>query len=147
MRSSPLLWPSISGIAILLLLVLDLPGKPVFAADNQVVRGGACGRRFAGGVELWDKIRVNEREAKMRSSPLLWPSISGIAILLLLVLDLPGKPVFAADNQVVRRWRVRTPICRWCRIVGQRGQKAQWPHHTPARCASRRFDLLAGSNR
>jgi hypothetical protein len=47
------------------------------------------------------KSGANEREAKMRSSPRLWPSISGIAILLLLVLALPGKPVFAADNQVV----------------------------------------------
>ena len=37
MRSSPRLWPSISGIAILLLLVLALPGKPVHAANNQVV--------------------------------------------------------------------------------------------------------------
>ena len=38
MRSSPRLWPSISGLAILLLLVLALPGKPVHAAaDNQVV--------------------------------------------------------------------------------------------------------------
>ncbi len=37
MRSSPRLWPSISGIAILLLLVLALPGKPVYAADKQVV--------------------------------------------------------------------------------------------------------------
>ena len=37
MRSSPRLWPSISGIAILLLLVLALPGKPIHAADNQVV--------------------------------------------------------------------------------------------------------------
>ena len=37
MRGSPRLWSSISGIAILLLLVLALPGKPVFAADNQVV--------------------------------------------------------------------------------------------------------------
>src|ERR1017187_7565476 len=37
MRSSPRLWPSISNIAILLLLVLAMPGKPVFAADHQVV--------------------------------------------------------------------------------------------------------------
>ncbi len=37
MRSSPRLCPSISGLAILLLLVLALPGKPVHAADNQVV--------------------------------------------------------------------------------------------------------------
>jgi len=37
MRSSPRLWSSILSLAILLLLVLAMPGKPVFAADNQVV--------------------------------------------------------------------------------------------------------------
>src|SRR6266705_2736183 len=41
-------------------------------------------------------------EAKMRSSPRLHPSISGIAILLLLGLPLPAKPVqAAAGNQIV----------------------------------------------
>src|SRR5258708_19767190 len=50
---------------------------------------------------LNQKSGVNEREAKMRSSPRLWPSISGIAILLPVVLALPGKPVHAADNHVV----------------------------------------------
>jgi hypothetical protein len=48
------------------------------------------------------KSGANEMEAKMRSSPRLHPSISGIAILLLLGLPLPAKPVqAAAGNQVV----------------------------------------------
>jgi hypothetical protein len=37
MRYSPRFWPSICCLAILFLLVLALPGKPAFAADNQVV--------------------------------------------------------------------------------------------------------------
>src|SRR5271169_5886318 len=37
MRYSPRFWPSICCLAILFLLVLAMPGKPVFAADNQVV--------------------------------------------------------------------------------------------------------------
>jgi poly-gamma-glutamate synthesis protein (capsule biosynthesis protein) len=50
---------------------------------------------------LNQKSGANEKEANMRSSPRLWLSISGIAILLLLLLALPGKPVYAADNHVV----------------------------------------------
>jgi hypothetical protein len=37
MRYSPRFWPSICCLTILFLLVLALPGKPAFAADNQVV--------------------------------------------------------------------------------------------------------------
>ena len=37
MRYSPRFWPSICCLAILLLLLLALPGKPAFAADNQAV--------------------------------------------------------------------------------------------------------------
>jgi hypothetical protein len=37
MRSSPRFWVSISSLAILSSLALGLPGKPAFAADNQVV--------------------------------------------------------------------------------------------------------------
>ena len=37
MSSSPRLWASISSLAILSSLALGLPGKPAFAADDQVV--------------------------------------------------------------------------------------------------------------
>jgi hypothetical protein len=36
MRSSPQSWASVSAAALLLSAALALPGKPAFAADNQV---------------------------------------------------------------------------------------------------------------
>src|ERR1700730_18592454 len=47
------------------------------------------------------EFQLRQREDKMGCSPRFWTLISSVAIMSSLALGVPGKPAFAADNQVV----------------------------------------------